>query len=243
MRNGFAKPGNDDPLARSHRAWSGKWSVWILLASLSAGFGVVTLLVQTTPLARNELGLLGGLRVIANDDILVYVGDRYIGHGTVNVSWNEILGSTGHPPLASHEGRLEDFVGPDAEVLWQSDGPTGVHRGSQAVNYAFGRLLVRRDDGALDHLFLIDCDFVDAQGQWTRAVLPVRARSEAELPQFFPEPGLETAGNISRGMIPSRRDNATFELKLEAHAGAWPTTLPESTEPEPLWRPAAPVAE
>lgn len=243
MRNGFAKPDEEIHLERAHRGWSGKWGVWILLASLALAFGMVTLLVQTTPLARNELGLLGGLRIIANDDLVIYVADRFIGHGTVNVSWNEILGATGHTPLARHDDQAEGLVGPHAETLWQTDGPTGAHRGAQDVNFAFRQQLVRRGCGPLDHVFLIECNFPKAEGDWTKAVIPVRVRAEPSSAKFFPEPGLQGAGNVSRGMIPSRRDNATFELKLEVHRGAWPTAVTESIEPEPLWQPPTAPAE
>ena len=211
-------------------------------------FGLVSFLVFTTPLARNELGLLGGLKVMTDDDATVYVGDRKVGTGTVEVAWNELLGSTGRPPLAiaidseptgdQLSGLLAD--GARAKLLWQADGPTGTHRGKQDADFAFNEVVLLRPDGLCDHVILIDCQFPNATGAWQRALIPVRVRKlNSSASDFFPRAGVQTGGNVSRGMIPSRRDHATFELKLSVGNGAVPGDLADRLSGAPMWVPVA----
>lgn len=232
-----------NPLANTHRRWSGKLGVWLLLGSLAVMFGLVSLLVFTTPLTRNELGLLGGLKITAPEDTVLFVGDRRVGDGKVDVSWNELLGATGRTPLAvSGQATAQSVAGKGAERLWTTKGPTGVYRGVQDANYSFHQSLYRRPDGLLDHVFLIACEFPAEESDWRELVIPVRAR-RAENPSsdYFPRPTTQGGGNVSRGMIPSRRDHATFELKLGVADAAWPDEANTHANGEPLWRPEPPT--
>ena len=121
-----------DAAPPNHRTWSGKWGVWGLLIALALGFAAVSSLVFTTPLTRNDLGLLGGLRVTSDEATVVYAGDRRIGEGTVDVSWNELLGAAGRPPLAIPvgaeflDGELPELLGDGtAEIVWSKTGGDG----------------------------------------------------------------------------------------------------------------------
>lgn len=231
--------GTPDPLAGKHRPWSGKLGVYLLLGSLALMFGLVSLLVFTTPLTRNELGLLGGLKITAPEDTALYVGDRLVGTGTSEVSWNELLGATGRTPLAlAGKSSTEAVAGADAQLLWSATGPTGVYRGVQDANYGFSQALYRRPDGLLDHVILITCELPDEDSGWSKLIIPVRAR-QAENPsaEYFPRPTTQAGGNVSRGMIPSRRDHATFELKLGVADGPWPDEAKQYATGEHLWQP------
>lgn len=245
MKQWFPPPEDRDPLAKSHRAWSGKLGVWVLLAALAGMFSLVSLLVFTTPLARNELGLLGGLRLTAGEGTTVFVGDRKVGTGTVDVAWNELLGATGRPPLAvaidaaASDIELPALLGAaGASVVFESEGPTGTHRGKQNANFAFRQMVLRRETGELDHLELVDVEFPEVDSDWRRIIIPIRARQLGKsATEYFPQPGAERGGNVSRGMIPSRRDHATFELKVDIDRGAPPTQLAGESAEKPLWAP------
>lgn len=248
MKQWFPTPENQDPLAGSHRSWSGKLGVYALLGAMLLMLGMVSMLVWTTPLTRNELGLLGGLRVAVGDQTTVYVGDRHVGFGTVDVSWNQLLGAAGQPPLAIDVDPATsgidwpDLLGaPEADLVWQAAGPTGTYRGDEDANFAFRQIVLKRRDGQLDHVQLVECEFPKANGKWQRLVIPIRAR-QADKPasEYFPQPGALGGGNVSRGMIPSRRDHATFELKVTLDPGAVPSDLKDVPLSEPLWAPAGP---
>ncbi|MCO6047056.1 hypothetical protein NG895_24420 [Aeoliella sp. ICT_H6.2] len=238
MKNGFANTGDETPSVQTQPGWSGKLGVWLLLGAVFTAFALVTWIVLTTPLTRNELGLLGGLNVEASEDTLVFVGDRYIGTGKVEISWNDLLGAAGRPPLAVPGDKDTQLAGPDAELVWSQQGPQGANRGPQDVDYSFRQQLYRRADGQFDQLFVIDCSFPKAEGQWRQLLIPVRGRKQgAAAAGYFPQPGLQGAGNVSRGMIPSRRDAATFQLKLQVRKGTWPKAVQEPTADLVLWQP------
>lgn len=235
--------GKLQPLERRYHGWSGKLGVGLLLGGLAMAFALVSLVVFTTPLSRNELGLLGGLKLHPGRDIVLYVGDRCVGTRAVEIVWNDLLGASGRTPLAVPVNSATQLAGPNAELLWSQQGPTGVHRGEQDCNYQFNEELYRRADGTLDHLFIIDCEFPNADGEWQHLLLPIRARRQGEdATSFFPQAGTKGGGQPSRGMIPSRRDNATFQLVLEVHQGAWPTTVDRGETPSALWQPEAPAS-
>lgn len=248
LRNGtdqhFPRPDADRPVG-AKRLWSGKLGVWLLLGSLAVVFSIVSALVFTTPLSRNELGLLGGLHVSADEGIDVYVGSRHVGTGTVSVPWNELLGAAGRPALAipinaeATDIQLPTLLGDNgAQTIWSADGPTGAFRGSQDANYSFRQVVLRRVDGQWDHVFLIDCEFPQAAGRWHRLLVPVRVRASGEAAAtYYPQPLSEGGGNVSRGMMPSRRDYATFELKLSVEPGAPPSALASEVGEAGLWTP------
>lgn len=245
MKQWFPSPHDRDLLAAKHRPLSGKFGVWALLGALALMFAAVSLLVFTTPLSRNELGLLGGLKVDAPDDTTVMVGDRQVGSGTVDVAWNELLGASGRPPLAiSIDSPLTDadlpaaLGRPQAKIVWRNDGPTGTHRGKQDANFAFRQVVLADGDGQLDHVFLIECEFPNGLSPWQRLIVPVRTRKLAEgAADYFPQPGNQSGGNVTRGMIPSRRDHATFELKLSVTDGAVPAKLANQSSGGTYWVP------
>ncbi|WP_425400899.1 hypothetical protein [Aeoliella sp.] len=236
MKQWFANPADDNPLEQSHRGWSGKLGVWLLLGAVITAFVVVTVIVLTAPLTRNELGVLGGLKIGANADTMLFVGDRHIGTGTVEVPWNDLLGAAGRPPLAVPESDGVNLAGEGAELIWSQDGPNGAHRGAQNVNYKFRQELYRRADGELDHLFVITCEFPDTDSKWSSLRIPIRARKQADA-GYFPQPSLQGGGNINRGMIPSRRDEATFQLNLHVRDGVWPKVVEEGERGNGLWQP------
>ena len=246
MKQWFPSPKNQDPLAGSHRSWSGKLGVYALLAAMLLMLGLVSMLVWTTPLTRNDLGLLGGLRVVAGDQSTVFVGDRQVGTGTVDVSWNQLLGAAGQPPLAIDVDPATSSIdwpnllsAPAAELAWQADGPTGTYRGDHDANFAFRQIVLQRRDGQLDHVQLVECEFPKAEGKWQRVVIPIRSRKlDQPASEYFPQPGALSGGNVSRGMIPSRRDHATFELKVTLEPGAAPNDLIDTQLSEPLWAPS-----
>lgn len=240
-------PTNHQPLEATHRSWSGKSGVLVLLGGLGLMFALVSLLVFTAPLARNDLGLLGGLRVEAGDDVVVYVGDRRVGVGNVDVTWNELLGAAGRPPLVvpvadagSQSALAAALAGTEATVVWQEEGPAGTHRGEQDVNFQFRQVVLRRGGGELDHLFLVECEFVTSETEWQHVLIPVRTRKPDDVAAgYFPTARSQGGGNVNRGMIPSRRDRATFELKLSVGEGAPPAELSDQPETAALWTPPA----
>lgn len=49
---------------------------------------------------ENDLGLRGGLKIECDPNIDVYIGDRRVGIGSVELSWDELLGTSESQPLA-----------------------------------------------------------------------------------------------------------------------------------------------
>lgn len=231
---------------------SGRALLWLLLLGLAATFSIVSLLVFTTPLSRNELGLLGGLKVRAGSDASIYVGDRLVGAGNVEVSWNELLGATGREPLAialsgsaaapSLKGMggvtAEALAGAGATIEWADSNIADVYRGEQQADYACKVVLLRRGDGTLDQVFVMDLSFPNHEGQWRRLLLPVRVRSAAESNTGeFARVVEASGGKGGRGMIPSRRDRNTFAISLTLAEGAAPEEFAAELAEREMWRP------
>jgi len=224
----------------------------LLLLGLVAMFSIVSLFVFTTPLSRNDLGLLGGLKVKASSDAVIYVGERLVGQGNVDVSWNELLGAAGREPLAialpsdapapslQSQGGVtaEALAGQGASIEWSDNSLADVYRGEQQADYAYKVVLLRRADGTLDQVFVIDILFPNHEGKWKRLLLPIRVRSavESESSEFarITEAG---GGKGGRGMIPSRRDRNTFALTLNLAEGAAPGEFATEIDETRMWTP------
>ena len=208
-----------------------------MLGGLALTFALVTWIVMSASEDRNELGLVGELEITTTSDTVVYVGDRKLGGGAVVQTWNDLLGVSGQRGGAVPGRELEQLGGEDAEVVWRKEGPTGVHRGEHDVNYRFDELLFKRPEGSYDHVLALTCEFPQAEGsRWQWLMIPIRVRStDRQLVDFYPQAENERAGSFSRGMIPSRHDNANIVFKLDVRRGTWPEEVDRPTVP--LWSP------
>ena len=208
----------------------------LLLGALLCVFAVVTWIVMSVPADRNELGLMGELEINAAAGTQVYVGSRKCGSGTVTLTWNDLLGVAGQSAAAIPGTDIEQLVGAEAKIVWQKEGQTMTHRITQDINYRFDEVLFQRDDGSLDHVLAVTCEFLEGQGKWNSLMIPVRVRSANQKSiDYFPLFDNQRAGNFSRGMIPSRHDHAKFILKFDTRQGGWPSEIAMPTEP--LWVP------
>ncbi|QDU58112.1 hypothetical protein [Aeoliella mucimassa] len=216
---------------------SGKLGVRLLLLALGLGFAMVTWIVMSAPIDRNELGLIGDLEISVESDTVVYVGQRKKPRsGTVTLSWNDLLGVSGKQAVAVTGVAPEKLAAEGAEIVWSKPGQQDVHRGEQDVNFRFDEYLFRQIDGTQDHVLAITCEFPEATGQWKTLMIPIRARSSDDsVGDYFPQFENERAGSFSRGMIPSRHDHAKFVLKLDVRRGTWPTEVEMPNAK--LWRP------
>lgn len=244
---------SNESLMPKRRRLSGRMLLGVLLVGLAAMFATVSMLVFTTPLARNELGLLGGLKINAGATNVVYVGDRLVGQGEVDVPWNDLLGAAGNDALAVPLSAdvpapsqktlggvtAETLAGSGAEIVWSKHGIADVYRGGQSADYALEEVLLRRSDGTLDSVIVIDCLFSDHEGKWSRFLLPIRVRGEedTESEEYFASVADLGGGKGGRGMIPSRRDRNTFALRLDVVQGALPRDFEAEIKAGQMWRP------
>jgi hypothetical protein len=151
--------------------------------------------VTLMPRSENRLGLGGGLKIETGSDVDVYIGNKHVGTGLVEVTWDQLLGTPDLQPLAmpvtsvvpspSTEGMgavtAEAFGGEGSSILWKKDGMTSI----RPLPIACKQILVRRKNGVLDLISVIDGEFATQSASLRRFLVPIRLRStNAESSEF-----------------------------------------------------------
>lgn len=49
---------------------------------------------------ENELGLRGGLKIESGPSVKIFIGDKHVGTGSVELTWGDLLGTSVIQPLA-----------------------------------------------------------------------------------------------------------------------------------------------
>ena len=213
--------------------------------------GAVVQVVLAPPLS-NELGMRGRLEIVCGPSTEVYVGNDFIGTGPVTVTWDDLLGPSKAPPLAiplnpnapspAEQGMggvtAEALAGEGSEIVWTEQGMSGHGEFlGGPFAYAWKKVLLRRANGDLDCLSVLDGEFPSRTGKWHRFLIPIRLRStdEAAGEQFFNSSGGEIR-SPSGGPIPTSIIGPQLLLKFTFKPEAPPQELAEQFTGNRLWR-------
>jgi len=141
------------------------------------------------PRPENVLGLGGSLKIEADPDIDVYIGNKHVGTGSVELTWDELLGTSDLQPLAtpitnvvpspSTEGMgaisAKALAGEGSQIVWKKNGMTSI----TPLPIACKHILLRRQNGDLDLVSVIDGEFA-ARNHRSRFLVLIRLRSTKE---------------------------------------------------------------
>lgn len=237
--------------------------VWRIAKMVCLGiiFVVVALsLVQVAldPPAKNELGLRGWLEVEADPGVEVYIGEDFIGTGPIRVTWDDLLGTSKTQPLAiplnddSPSPGMEGMGGVTAEILagegsriiWTKHGMSGSGQFLEPFSFAWKKVLLRRPNGDLDSLSVLDGEFLTRTGKWRRFLIPIRLRRTNQEPNdYFFGPLGGAVSSPAGGPIPTMIIGS--QLLVKSHKSySQPEPLPEELADEisktgrGFWRPS-----
>lgn len=149
----------------------------------------VVIMMVLYPRPENALGLGGTLKITADPDVDVYIGDKHIGTGSVELAWDELLGTaelqlltkpvTRDVPSPSVEGMgaitAEALAGEGSQIVWKKNGMTVI----RPLPIACKHILLRRQNGDLDLVSVIDVEF-SARNHRSRFLVLIRLRSTKE---------------------------------------------------------------
>ena len=148
---------------------------------------LVAVVVTLIPRPENRLGLGGSLKIETGPDVDVYIGNKYIGTGTVALTWDELLGTpdleslatpiTNVVPSPSTDGMgaitADALGGEGSQIIWKQNGMTSI----RPLPIACKHILLRRQNGDLDLISVIDGEFATQSASWRRFLVPIRLRS------------------------------------------------------------------
>src|SRR3972149_5969709 len=80
------------------RVW--RMAAWVCLGIIFVLVALSLVQVARDPPAHNELRLRGRLWVSVMPGVEVYIGEEFIGTGSVEVTWDDLLGTSKTQPLA-----------------------------------------------------------------------------------------------------------------------------------------------
>ncbi len=136
---------------------------WIVVILLFIAVSVVILWIVFIQgsIPKNRFGVAGGLKLEGPAGMRLYVGDKLVGTGTIELSWDELWGGD-QPGLAM---MLEPGAGPVTPEMLAGPGavqlqvqPSGATSGANqhvALDAAKETRLLRRADGTLDLVFVL----------------------------------------------------------------------------------------
>ena len=224
--------------------------IFVLL--LGVVVGSVVQVVLAPPL-RNDLGMRGSFEVEVGPQVEVYIGREFIGNGSVKVSWDDLLGPASKPPLAipldpdapspsaQTMGRVtaEALAGEGSEIIWTKQGMSGQGQFlGGPFAYSWKKVLLRRANGALDSLSVLDGEFPAQTGKWHRFLIPVRLRSSDEdAGDYFFDSAHGKLSSPSGGPIPTRIIGPQLLLVLRCIPEPPPKEFAEQITKTGLWKP------
>ena len=158
------------------------------LAAVLMVAALIVVFVTLIPRPENRLGLGGSLKIETASDVDVYIGNRHVGTGSVELTWDELFGTPDFQPLAipvttdvpspGAEGQgavtAEALGGEGSLIVWKND--TGVTV-TTPLPIASKQVLLRRQSGGLDLISVIDGDFATQSANGRRHLVPIRLRS------------------------------------------------------------------
>ena len=81
------------------RGWRIAKRVGLGALLLVAAFVVIMMVLDPRP--QNRLGLGGSLKIKADPGVDVYIGNTHVGTGSLEVTWDDLLGTAERQPLAT----------------------------------------------------------------------------------------------------------------------------------------------
>lgn len=217
------------------------WALWVL--------GVVLLLAVAAWLwfvwnqgPRNAYGLGGVLKLEAPAGMRLYVGDKLVGTGTTELSWDDIFGVEGQPGLAvmlqpNAGAAAEKLVEPNMVILdIKRSGDTKVANNEGiSLSAANERWLVQRADGQIDLVFVLIGSVSATHQQERHFILFIRPRFGPEGHSAYIEPGSHggtSRGKVLFGVIPGKLDQHWQFMPAEP-----PSEFAEAIKQKGLWEP------
>jgi hypothetical protein len=227
----------------SDKPWFHKKSLWItaaaILCLLAAGIGILSYV------RMSQIPDIGGdLTLEADSDTRIYVGDKLVGTDKVTFTWTELFGDEKHPPLAiempapGSPVTAETLSYAGAKFLLSGTSSSG---GVREATYSSEQHLIRRSDGALDHVFVIilDCHLDRPR----RYVVPIRIRKGKPSTTYFFEAGSSTSvSSLPAFMKAFGRSPAEIKIGRKFGPTSPPNQFPgeaEEIKSKGLWEPAA----
>ena len=245
--------------AANQRQRSRVWRIakWVCLGIIFVVVALSLVQVALDPPAQNELRLRGVLEVEADPGVEVYIGEELIGTGPVKVTWDDLLGTSKTQPLAiplradtpspSMEGMggvtAEILAGEGSEIIWTKQGMSGRGQFLEPFAFAWKQVLLRRSNGELDSLSVLDGEFFARAEKWRRFLIPIRLRSTNKEPnEYFFGPSGGAVSSPAGGPIPTRIIGTQLLVKSGGMWNSEPEHLPEEFADEiskaRLWSPS-----
>lgn len=248
-----------EPIARrsgdaAHVPTSRGWRIAkrIGLALLLLVVTLILVQVALDPTHKNELGLRGALEIAVDPAIEVYVSDKHVGTGSVEVTWDELLGPEHDHPLAVPINKdspspkmdglggvtAEALAGDGAEIVWSRKGMTGHAQNLEPISFTWIQVLLRRQDGKLDSISVLDGEFPERLGKWRRFLIPIRLRSgDAEPTVYFSTLPSGGIGSRRAGILPYTRIGSKLRLTLRSAHEEPPDEFADEIVRNGLWKP------
>ena len=221
------------------RRWLG--SKGLLIACGVIGLVLIIAWFVLTFLAlRRVPALAGGVSIKANPGVRIYVGERLFANGNVSLTWDELMREDAAERLATEvEGdtvTAEAVAGAGAQLLQRTMAAGG---STNIVHSNVLQYLLRRPDGKLDHLLVIQIDLQTPHDPPRRLFVPVRARQSKSGSAVF-------LGGNNRFTVTSRaaflRLFGQSPSELNVSVTFNPTTPPrefaQEIKEKGLWEPA-----
>jgi hypothetical protein len=168
--------------------------------------GILWLWLVFAAPAKNRYGIHGELKLEAPAGTPLYIGDKLVGTGTTLLSWDDVLGWEGQPPLAKllEPGEAitpEMLAGPGAVQLQKnhSGSTTCGDRTGLTVSADNSLILLRRADGRLDAVYVLDGRVGSPDLPPQRFLLAIRPRPAARSGVSYLESG--SHGSSSRSVV------------------------------------------
>ena len=181
-----------DQTIEGARAWWARKRVVLGAILMVAALVVVVLVFLPRP--QNRLGLGGSLKIDTDPGVDVYIGNKHVGTGPVELTWDELLGTPEHRPLATliyHDAPVpsgesvgaitaEGLGGEGSQIIWTNN----VHSASaRSLTMASKHVLLRRPQGDLDLITVIDLALTTPTDSG-RFLVPIRLRSANDSDEF-----------------------------------------------------------
>jgi hypothetical protein len=206
-----------------------------VLCLLAAGVGIFSY-VRMSKIP--DIG--GNLTIEADPDTRIYIGDKLVGTTNATFTWAELFGDEKHQPLAVEMPAPGIAVTPDAisdsgaKFLLSETSSSG---GVREATYSSEKHLIRRSDGALDHVFVIivDC-YLDRP---RRYLVPIRVRKGDPPVAYFSEGGSSMSVSSMPGFIKAfGRSPAEIKIGRKFTPASPPSQYAEEIKTKGLWEPS-----
>ena len=212
---------------------------------------LVLIQVALDPPHENELGLRGGLKVEVDPSVEVYIGNKHVGTGLVELTWDDLLGtgekqSLAMPinadapsPTTGEMGGVsaETLSGEGSQIVWKRVGMSGSAQNLEPITFTWKQVLLRRPTGELDAVSVLDGEFRVQAGTWRRFLVPIRLRSTSGNTEYFPDTPSGGVSSARGGIVPATKLGSALWLRLQTKHERPPDEFADEIATNGLWRP------